>query len=307
MLLFVFLSGILTLGALGFTFFAMVRARELTAILASGVSMYRVAAPVIVAGIAINALALPIQELLVPPLAPKLARGPSDVRYDTVDSFSVYLAADQTNHILLSAGDFDAGQKEMRNVTILERDEHGVATRRVTARKARWNEPQGGWDLVEEGGWGISLKQADLEQPADAAPEHLKFYKTELSPTVILSRQAAIYSRLLPVTKLQEMQNNAAIDVRQRARVTQIIWGRFTMLLVNALVLVMALRFFLLRSPGNLLWESLKACVLCLGAWGGSLVALQMPNAFLNPVAAAWLPVLVLLPVATWHLVKLET
>ena len=79
------------------------------------------------------------------------------------------------------------------------------------------------------------------------------------------------------------------------------------MLLVNALVLVMALRFFLLRSPANLMWETIKACVMCLGAWGGSLVALQMPSVWLNPVAAAWLPVLILLPVATWHLVKLKT
>lgn len=307
LLLFVYFSGVLTLGALGFTFTAMVRNRELTAIVASGVSMYRIAAPVLIVGIAVNALALPIQEFLIPPLAPKLARGPSDVSRDTVESFPVYLAADMTNNILLSAADFDAGEKQMRNVTIIERDDTGVAQRRVTASLARWDEQQQGWTFAEGGGYAISLKQQDLESLGSIDPDYLTFYATELSPTVILARQAAIYSRLLPIRQLQQMQANEAIDASQRGRVTQVIWSRFTMLIVNALVLVMALRFFLLRAPANLLWQSIKACIMCLGAWAGSLVALQMPSVWFNPVAAAWIPVILLLPFVTWHLSRLET
>lgn len=307
LLLYVFLSGVVTLGALGFTFTAMVRARELTAIVSSGVSMYRIAAPVLVTGIALNALALPIQELLIPPLAPRLARGPSDVSQESVDSFPVYLAKDMTHNVLLSAADFDAGAQQLRGIAILERNDAGGAVRRITAQRALWDESRGGWDLVDEGGYAISLTQDDLAGPDAGDPQHLTFYRTELSPTVILARQAAIYLRLLPIFKLQEMQNNEAIDRVQRNRVTQIIWARFTMLIVNALVLVMALRFFLPRSPSDVLWQSIKACALCLGAWGGSLVALQMPSLWLNPMAAAWLPVVLLLPVATWHLIRLET
>ena len=48
---------------------ALGRNRELTAMVSSGISLYRVAMPILIAGIALNVLALPVQEFVLPHLA----------------------------------------------------------------------------------------------------------------------------------------------------------------------------------------------------------------------------------------------
>ncbi|NJL31064.1 MAG: LptF/LptG family permease, partial [Phycisphaerales bacterium] len=79
-LLFVMMGGLATVGAMGFTFTALSRTGELLGMIAGGISLYRVALPVLVAGCILSLLALPMQEWVIPPLAGKLARGPSDAQ-----------------------------------------------------------------------------------------------------------------------------------------------------------------------------------------------------------------------------------
>src|SRR5688500_19832955 len=66
LLLFVFFCGLLVVGAMGFTLAGLARTRELVAMISSGMSMYRIAAPIVFAGAIISSLALPNQEFLIP-------------------------------------------------------------------------------------------------------------------------------------------------------------------------------------------------------------------------------------------------
>src|SRR5436305_6063699 len=71
--IFVQLSGIIPVVAASFTLLRMSRFNELSAILAAGVPLLRVAMPVILCGVVINFLLLPIdQELLVPNMIHKI-------------------------------------------------------------------------------------------------------------------------------------------------------------------------------------------------------------------------------------------
>ena len=71
LLVYVFFNGLIVVGAMGFTLTSLQRTRELTAMIASGVSLYRVAAPLLITGLLLSALTLPVQEFILPPLAPQ--------------------------------------------------------------------------------------------------------------------------------------------------------------------------------------------------------------------------------------------
>ena len=101
-----YMVGMLTVGAMGFTFSQMYRNRELVALLAAGVPLHRVAMPVIVAALGLNGLQLLNQEFLLPRLAPMLIRKHGDIGQQGVQAFNVRFTADGRGN-LLQAPSFD--------------------------------------------------------------------------------------------------------------------------------------------------------------------------------------------------------
>lgn len=299
-LIYVYLSGLLVVGAMGFTFTEMNRKRELTAIVTSGVSMYRLAAPILLAGGLLSVLALPIQEYIIPPLAPKLARGHDQLGYSGIRGFTVRFTPDGKGN-LLSASNFDPDTKELRDVFFFDRDEHGRLRRTVIGSKAHWNDHNKGWDVFD--GYVKYPGSGEARQPT-RADTNAVFFPTPLSPEVLLARRNELYTHFLGLGELRELSMNPATD---RARIQRIMHQRFSMLVVNMLVLLMGLPYFLSREPVHPLGQAVRAAVVCIGAWSAGLTVLQISAAQLNPVAAAWFPVVVYLPVSAWLLQRIKT
>ena len=65
------MSGIIPVVAAAFTLLRLSRFNELTAVLAAGVPLLRVAVPIILAGVAVNVLMVADQELLIPAVIPQ--------------------------------------------------------------------------------------------------------------------------------------------------------------------------------------------------------------------------------------------
>ncbi len=304
LLLYVFFSGVLVVGAMGFTFSALARNRETLAMVTGGLSMYRIAAPVIVVGTLLNAAAVPLQEFLIPPLANKLARGKAQVRLDTVETFAVQYARDGQGN-LFSAGMFDPLTSTMEDLTILQRDELGRIQRRITARHAVWDNGDGplGWRLEEGQFLAYETDAQGLSTSAARSAQPIDFFPTDLKPQILLTRRATIYPRLLSMRELLAMAANRSADTDTIRRLTH---GRFSMVVVSVLILVMALPFFLNREPVNLMVQALKAIVLCMSAWAAGLLVMQV-GVGLNPVFSAWLPVALLLPLVAWMVSGLKT
>jgi len=301
--IYTYFSGLLVVAAMGFTLTAMQRSRELVAISASGISLFRIAAPILVAGIALSVLVLPIQEFVVPHLINKLSRSKSQLEDDRPQSNPVYYAADENGN-LISAADFDPARQQMDDVTILERDENGIATRRTSATSALWNEEHQRWKLI--GGLAITPTTDDALPSFGRDSEPVEFFTTQLSPTVVRARQEAITMRLLSLGHLQQMQTNEAVGDAQRAQVVQVIWSRFSLLVVNVLILAMTLPVFLTKLPVHYVAQSTKAAALSMGAWGSALMAVQVSTTMLNPVASAWLPVVIYLPLTAILLQRVD-
>jgi len=302
LLLYVFFSGLVVVAAMGFTFSLLHRSRELTAMLASGVSLYRVAMPVIVAGIVFNALALPAREFIIPRVADKLMRSSADVKYGSMRGFPVRFAADESG-ALLSASRFEPDAGSLRDVILRRRSDEGITTQRLTAARASWDEARQAWLMRD-----VSMQSVRSGAPAEPTLNSEPYvYKTDLSPEVLVSRRASNYPRFMPMTQLQQLQHNQALASGLRAQVVQALWSRFSLVVLNVLVLVMALPFFLRRSPDSMLAQAVKAAGVVLGIWGGGVVMLQMPSTVLSPVVAAWLPVVICLPIAAILLQLIRT
>ena len=332
LLVYVFFNGLIVVGAMGFTIVGLQRNRELTAVIASGVSLYRVAAPVLIAGLLLSAATLPVQEFVLPPLAPKLVRSKSQLKEPKqgLESKEVYYAR-AGGRDLLSASSFDAESGRLTGLRVLSRDQTGRTSTIITADAAVWDPARGVWELTRgraevpadltagPGAGGASGGQAGgaegggaggLGSESAGRVRGVSAYETDLSPTVLLARRNALYAGLLSIRTLEGLADNEAVDPKQRSKVTQIISSRFSLMVLNVLVLVMGLPFFLKRVPGDTLVSSLRAAGLCIGAWGGGLMMLQLSPGTIpvgGPVLVAWLPVAIYLPVAAWLLQTVES
>ena len=310
---YLYAAGVLPVAAAGFTLAGLLRNRELVAMLAGGISLYRVAMPILVLGCLLSTLMLIDQELFIPPLREKLARTHSSMRYGKVLPFTIELVPDiveddqgnRTRDQLFTAVEFDPAEKTMTDLWVLRRNDKGQAVQRITADSAKWDAAAGGWRL--EGGVLHSLPGGQIDGadgPADARP--IAFVESTLDPLTLRLRRNSRYRQLLSIRELTALMNNGS-DIVPRDELQRLRHGRFSLMAINVLILAMGLPFFLLRGPGNMLVQSLKAAPLCLGVWAGSFVMMQMGAGGMPPALAAWLPALIYLPVALFMMDRVET
>src|SRR3954471_10772794 len=148
-LFFVHLSGIIPVVAAAFTLLRLSRFNELTAMLAAGVPLLRVAAPIIIASVVLNALLIVDQELVIPRMIPKLART-HDEMHTGSKHFAVQAIQDETGALLYAARYFPASPQgrspaTMQDVDVLERNERLLTAAKITAAKAEWDPRLSAW------------------------------------------------------------------------------------------------------------------------------------------------------------------
>ncbi|MEM1097842.1 MAG: LptF/LptG family permease [Planctomycetota bacterium] len=300
-LIYVFFSGLIVVGAMAFTVNLLQRHRELTAMLAGGLSLYRVALPIVAVGAMLSLVTLPIQEFVLPEVASELMRSKSDLKSEGLkDRPMQYISDDAEN--LWSARAFDVERGRLREVQILERDEDGLLERKILATEAIWDADAQAWRLTQ----GVALEPGG-EQSIEGGLVEVESVPSQMSPTVLLARRASLLRSVLPIRELQSLANNPTIEPDLQLLYTRTVQGRFSLMVLNVLLLVMALPYFLRRVPGDALKSAMVASGLCLGAWGGGLLTLQASPQTLPPVVSAWLPVALYLPVAAWMLTRIKT
>src|SRR6185312_9230135 len=102
-LIFVHLSGIIPVVAAAFTLMRLSRFNELTALLAAGVPLLRIAAPVVLVAVVLNGLLLVDQELVIPQMIPKLIRDHDDVHKGTRNYYPIEAMQDSSNGLVYAA------------------------------------------------------------------------------------------------------------------------------------------------------------------------------------------------------------
>ena len=93
-------AGMITAVAAAFSFGRMIRSNELVAVMASGISLKRIIAPIVFLALLLTGLQVLDQELLIPPLADKLVRSHDDLPGE--ESYDVKFIGDGNGSLINS-------------------------------------------------------------------------------------------------------------------------------------------------------------------------------------------------------------
>jgi len=301
--LFNFLLGLVLAGAMGFTVTQLVRHRELVAMLAGGISLRRVARPIVVVAIAATAVQVLNQELVLPRIAPLLNRDHGDAGKREWTAFEVKLPKDGQGRLYF-ARHFDPERGEVTNLHIWERDAEGRAIRRISADRAVWRD--GAWRLENPREVPLDITAAHGAAAAER-PSSVTSIQTDMDPTTLLVKRYAGFSQSLSWRQIGQMVDSPLTDAQMRNRLEHIRWGRVSLMISNILALIITLPFFLMREPRNMVVQSVKCAPVGIIAMMGAVLGSAVPLPGLPPALGVFLPVMILIPIAIAVIAYIKT
>ena len=308
-LFFVHLSGIIPVVAAAFTLLRLSRFNELTAMLAAGVPLLRVAAPIIIASVVLNALLIVDQELVIPAMIPKLTRSHNEMHSGS-RQFAVQMIQDENNAQLIAARYLPAGRQAARptllDVDVLERDERLATTAKFTAKRAEWDARQRLWRL--EG----AVRVDGLQPTETPTTEAIDSWRTTITPEEIDLYRNTDFVELLSTERINQLlERPKAFGAENLLRIKH---TRFTQPIMNVILLLLAIPCVLTREPGKLK-QGATICLLLTGlAMGSIFLSQQMAgNPPTSQIAAhwpalmAWLPIFIFGPLSVYLLDRVKT
>jgi lipopolysaccharide export LptBFGC system permease protein LptF len=144
------MGGIVIVAGAAFAVARMNHTNELTAMLASGVSLHRVVWPIIFCAMLMGGLVIVDQEFILPNVRQYLILDTDEVATQTKEQFQVRFLTD-TNHTVWWSPNYDPGQKEMHYPLVILRDENYGYLADLSGVKAvpgRFNQ-RDGWVLTD--------------------------------------------------------------------------------------------------------------------------------------------------------------
>ena len=307
-------SGMITAVAAAFSFGRMVRSNELVAVMASGVSLKRIIAPIVFLALLLTGVLVIDQELLIPPLADKLVRSHDDLPGQ--ESYDVKFISDGKNS-LINSQRFDVGTKTLHNPSILLRRETSRSriwevTGLISAEKAVYNDQTGQWDLYSrDTKTGELLAYGLLEKiGARGAPEPIPSYSSDITAKDIPVRRKSEHKTLLSLKELSALAAQKT-QIRDVAQLLSQKHFRITDPIINLIMLMVSLPILVCRDP-----KSMKSAVMIsFGVTGACFVttfvckilATEVVFDKVMPELWAWLPVFIFLPIAFIELDSMKT
>ena len=196
-------AGMITVVAAAFSLGKMVRSNELVAVMASGVSLKRVIAPIVILALLLTALLVIDQEFIIPPLGDKLVRSQDAIPGQ--ESYDVRFISDENGSLILSQR-FDVKTSTLHNPTIIMRKKKSdSATWEVTgwtdAKRAVYNHQTGEWDLING---------RFTEKGRKTGPRPITSYASDITPQDIPVRRKSEYKTLLSWRQLAALAKQGA-------------------------------------------------------------------------------------------------
>jgi lipopolysaccharide export system permease protein len=310
-LIFAYLSGMIAVVGAAFTLLRFSRFNELIALLAAGVSLRRVALPIILAGVLLDGLLLADQELLIPAILPKLIRTHDEMHLPTPHSYAVQMIRDDRNSLLSAARYTPPGQglpAKIEYFDLVERDDQLRPCGHLYAAAAIYDPAAKLWRLTD--GWHVKILRPEDNDPTP--PERVETYQSDITPEEIALWRGGQYVQLLPTRRIDQLlarpKSYGAADLLRTRNL------RLTQPIANVILMLLACPTVLTREPGRLKSAALRCLTLCGLCLGTVFLAYQLaatpPNpawAALWPALMAWIPLFIFGPLAVWLLDTMKT
>ena len=304
------LAGIITVVAATFSLARLTTNNELVAVLASGVSLKRVMAPIIFLAILLTGLLVLDQEYAIPKLANQLVRAHDAMGED--EAYEVWFMSDSAGS-LFCTDRYDEKTQTMRRPTIILRKSPGgliyEATGKIEADSATYDSELKGWDLVN--GSLRKIVRGDTEAGIILKPEPVDFYPTDLTPQDIPLRRQENYKSLLSFRQLLDLTRKKGTPVKDQAELCLQQHSRITKPIINLVMLLVALPVLVCRDPKMMKSAIMTSFGITAACFVVTFVCDMMATeVFLDQVRPelwAWAPVFIFLPIAVIEIDSMKT
>lgn len=311
---FVQLSGMIPIVAAAFTLTRLMRHNELTAMLAAGVPMIRIAAPVIAAGIVMSMLLVADQELIIPNITHKLTRDHDEVGQARGSAFPIRALEDSSGALLMAARyhppGYDRSGKPLpptiEEFDVIEFSADRRPLSHIRAPHAEYDATSRTWILRN------GFRQKGVQPTDRAGAEPVAQWKTDLGPNEIALYRKASFVELLSLSQisglLEHPRNYGTIPL---LRVRH--W-RIVQPIVNTLLLLLAVASILTREPNAMKVAATRTVLVTAVCFAVVFISHQLagrpptPEAtWYWPALMLWLPVFIFGPLAVVMLDRLKT
>lgn len=301
---------LLTLSAAMFTVVRLKRQNEITPLLASGVSIYRVVGPIFFMAVVLAVIQVVDREVIIPKYSQDLYSW-DKVRNENLYQFRSQAMMEDSYGNVVFAGKYEIARKIQYGAWITSYWEEAgdVRTPRVTvnAQVAHWRrEPDIGWMYsdgmaIEHDRSGNIIRQMPFGESgyfvplvlADAAPpEAGSTIVSDITPARLESEEVDIFYRptlyLLEYVQDHGLRADIALDLNKRLAAP----------LANAILLLLGLPFVLKRDVKNPFLAVLAAVVIAAGYLATGIVTenFALEGRILTPLTGAWAPIIIFGP-----------
>ena len=292
------LGGPLMAIAASFTLGMMLRNNELVALVSAGMPLQRLFAPLLGCAIALIALWFLNREVIMPPLAAKIARTHDDILGARTEGV---LARDGKDVIVTALRVFPQ-QQRMERVFFIEPDEHGIPRELVEADVATFDEQARTWRL--ERGFRYVAGTATPARPGiDKQP--VLTYPLTFDPAELSLRRDSQWADYLSLGQLGSLLRSGNLPNWTSVNMSRHI--RLTQPLLQLILLLLAIPFFLTREQSHVLAAGGRALLVTGAFFTVTFVSQNIVKDASYDTVLAWLPILVFGPVAVWQLLNIKT
>jgi lipopolysaccharide export system permease protein len=299
------IAGVIIVVAAAFSLGKMVRANELVAMIASGVSAKRIVSPILVLAILLTGLSVADQELLIPSISDQLARRVDD--RGGKKSYAIWFMTDGNGSLICSLR-YDVEAQSFYCPTIITRqltNRPGVweVTGRISADLATYNETTENWDLVN----GLYIGTASTAEPRPIAFYHAP----DLLPRDITIRQKSEFSALLSSRQLAALAAQQT-KIKDMAQLLSQKHFRITDPIISLTMLLVSLPVLICRDPRTMKSAILVSFALTSACFVTTFACKMFAAEIVfagkvMPELWAWLPVFIFVPVAFIELDSMKT
>jgi len=302
-------AGMITIIAAVFSLGKMTHNNELIAIMASGVSLKRVIAPIVFLAILLIAPLIIVQEVLIPRFANQLIRSHDSLPGEK--SYDVWFMDDDKGSLICTKKFEEKTSSMLSPIIILRKHINAVEWEtlgKIQAEKAFYNQEKKRWDLVN--GTYVKINKNLQDIYMDQQQEKVDFYESSLTPEEIPMRQQEGYKSLLSTKQLIALERHGK-RVKEIAELVFQKQSRITEPIINMVMLMVALPILVCRDP-----KAMKSSILISFAMTSLCFILSTAckvvatEVFFNrvvPQAWAWLPIAIFLPIAFIELDSMKT
>lgn len=304
------LGGIVIVIAAVFSLARLTRNNELIAIMASGVSLKRILAPILMLALLLTGILVIDQEILIPRLSGELTRRQDQLPGEA--SYDLWFLRD-VNGSLVCCVRYEEKEQTMYNPLILLRHREGAEGWRVVGRiqasRGIYDAQRRGWVL--EDGQLLEAPTGDAEQAAQAKSEAVDFYATNLGPEELPLRRREGFKSLLSLRQLVEMEQDPATRRTELAEIAVQKHSRVTVPIINLIMLMVALPVLVCRDPRDMktaILISFLTTAACYSvAFLSSLFATEVFLGQVRPAMFSWLPIFIFFPIAIVQIDAMRT